>query len=103
RAPSPPIEEIVAGVFAETLGLTGPVGADDDYIALAGNSLVATRVSARLGAPIYASVPVQLIFEAPTVAPLAAREESQADTGRVALTAQPRPVRVSLSYAQQRM
>ncbi|WP_369027643.1 amino acid adenylation domain-containing protein [Nocardia farcinica] len=103
RAPSTPIEEIVAGVFAETLGLTGPVGADDDFFALGGNSLVATRVAARLGAAIDASVPVQLIFEAPTVATLAARAESHADTGRVALTAQPRPERVPLSYAQQRM
>ncbi|MFX0575930.1 amino acid adenylation domain-containing protein [Nocardia nepalensis] len=103
RAPGSPVEEIVAGVFADLLGIGGPVGADDDFFELGGNSLVATRVAARIGAALDATVPVSMIFEAPTVARLAARAESQADTGRVALTAQPRPQRIPLSYAQQRM
>ncbi|MGV9637978.1 amino acid adenylation domain-containing protein [Nocardia rhamnosiphila] len=103
RAPSSPVEEIVAGVYAEVLGTDGPVGADDDFFELGGNSLIATRVAARIGAALDASVPVAMIFEAPTVAKLAARAESHADTGRVALTAQPRPDHVPLSYAQQRM
>ncbi|MTE17476.1 amino acid adenylation domain-containing protein [Nocardia aurantiaca] len=103
RAPASPVEEIVAGVFADVLDIDGPVGADDDFFELGGNSLVATRVAARIGAALDATVPVSMIFEAPTVARLAARAESQADTGRVALTAQPRPQRIPLSYAQQRM
>ncbi|WP_433758965.1 amino acid adenylation domain-containing protein [Nocardia sp. CA-135398] len=103
RAPASPVEEIVAGVFADVLGIDGPVGADDDFFELGGNSLVATRVVARVGAALDATIPVSRIFEAPTVARLAARAESQADTGRVALTAQPRPQRIPLSYAQQRM
>ncbi|WP_327151542.1 non-ribosomal peptide synthetase [Nocardia sp. NBC_01329] len=103
RAPSSPVEEVVAGVYAELLGVDGPVGADDDFFELGGNSLVATRVAARIGAALDASVPVSMIFEAPTVAKLAARAESHADTGRIALTAQQRPDRIPLSYAQQRM
>ncbi|MFC9662402.1 amino acid adenylation domain-containing protein [Nocardia sp. NPDC127606] len=103
RAPGSPAEEIVAGVFADVLGNDGPVGADDDFFDLGGNSLVATRVAARIGAALDVTIPVSMIFEAPTVARLAARAESQADTGRVALTAQPRPQRIPLSYAQQRM
>ena len=103
RAPASPVEEIVAGVFADVLGIDGPVGADDDFFELGGNSLVATRVAARIGAALDATIPASMIFEAPTVARLAARAESQADTGRVALSAQQRPQRIPLSYAQQRM
>ncbi|MFD4404682.1 amino acid adenylation domain-containing protein [Nocardia sp. NPDC058499] len=103
RAPTSPVEEIVAGVFADVLGLDRAVGADDDFFELGGNSLVATRVAARIGAALDATVPVAMIFDAPTVAKLAARAESHADTGRVALTPQTRPPHIPLSYAQQRM
>ncbi|NUP26471.1 MAG: amino acid adenylation domain-containing protein, partial [Nocardia sp.] len=103
REPSSPVEEIVADVYAEVLGVDGPVGADDDFFELGGNSLIATRVAARIGAALDASVPVSIIFEAPTVAKLAARAESHADTGRISLTARQRPDHIPLSYAQQRM
>ncbi|WP_141810367.1 amino acid adenylation domain-containing protein [Nocardia bhagyanarayanae] len=103
RAPASPVQEIVAGVFADVLGIDGPVGADDDFFELGGNSLVAIRVAARIGAALDATIPASMIFEAPTVARLAACAESRADTGRVALTAQRRPQRIPLSYAQQRM
>ncbi|KAF0846969.1 non-ribosomal peptide synthetase [Nocardia caishijiensis] len=103
RAPASPVEEIVAGVFSDVLGLDRAVGADDDFFELGGNSLVATRVAARIGAALDATVPVAMIFDAPTVATLAARAESHADTGRVPLTPQPRPQHIPLSYAQQRM
>ncbi|MGY1901299.1 AMP-binding enzyme, partial [Nocardia gipuzkoensis] len=49
RAPSTSIEEIVATVYAEVLGVER-VGADDDFFALGGNSLLATQVAARIGA-----------------------------------------------------
>lgn len=103
RAPASPVEEIVAGVFAEVLGIDRALGADDDFFELGGNSLVATRVAARIGTALDANVPVAMIFEAPTVAKLAVRVENHADPGRVALTPQPRPDRIPLSYAQQRM
>nr|WP_246872197.1 amino acid adenylation domain-containing protein [Nocardia rhamnosiphila] len=60
RAPSTPIEEIVAGVFAEVLGIER-VGADDDFFALGGNSLIATQVAARLGAALDTTVPVRML------------------------------------------
>ncbi|MEV0297157.1 amino acid adenylation domain-containing protein, partial [Nocardia sp. NPDC050710] len=106
RAPSTPIEEIVANTFAEVLGLTGerPVGLDDDFFDLGGNSLIATQVVARLGAAMDTRVPVRLLFEAPTVAVLAARMEAHAGTGRRReLAAGPRPATIPLSLAQQRM
>ncbi|MET8798296.1 non-ribosomal peptide synthase/polyketide synthase [Nocardia sp. NPDC004568] len=102
RAPATPVEEIVAGVFAEVLGIER-VGADDDFFALGGNSLIATQVTARLGAALDTQVPVRVLFEASTVAGLAVRVEQQAGSGRKALVAGPRPERVPLSLAQQRM
>ncbi len=58
RAPASPVEEVVAGVYAEVLGLSAPVGADDDFFELGGNSLVATRVAARIGAALDTRIPV---------------------------------------------
>ncbi|WP_444543745.1 amino acid adenylation domain-containing protein, partial [Nocardia concava] len=104
RAPVTPVEQIVAAVFTEMLGLGHPVGLDDDFFALGGNSLVATQVVARLGAALDSRVPVRLLFDAPTVAALAAALESATGTGRFrALVAGPRPERIPLSSAQQRM
>ncbi|GAB0102601.1 hypothetical protein JMUB6875_15700 [Nocardia sp. JMUB6875] len=104
RAPVTPVEQIVAAVFTEMLGLERPVGLDDDFFALGGNSLVATQVVARLGAALDSRVPVRLLFDAPTVAALAAALESATGTGRMrALVAGPRPERIPLSSAQQRM
>ncbi|MFE1593318.1 amino acid adenylation domain-containing protein [Nocardia sp. NPDC058705] len=103
RAPSTPIEEIVAGVFADVLG-ADRVGADDDFFALGGNSLLATQVAARLGAAFDTRVPVRVLFEASTVAALAVKvERYQGAGGRVALTPRERPARIPLSLAQQRM
>ncbi len=58
RAPTTPIEETVANVFAEVLGVQG-VGLDDDFFELGGNSLLATQVVSRLGVALDAQVPVR--------------------------------------------
>ncbi len=102
RAPTTPVEEIVAGVFADVLDLDR-VGLDDDFFALGGNSLVATQVVARLGAALDARVPVRVLFEASTVETLAARLAEQSGGGRQELVARTRPERIPLSLAQQRM
>ncbi|WP_455901355.1 non-ribosomal peptide synthase/polyketide synthase [Rhodococcus gordoniae] len=103
RAPSTPIEEIVAGVFADVLGLSR-VGVDDDFFELGGNSLLATQVVSRIGAALDTRVPVRVLFEAPSVAALAvAAEQHTGAAARPALVPQPRPDRVPLSLAQQRM
>ncbi|MFE3316690.1 amino acid adenylation domain-containing protein [Nocardia sp. NPDC059195] len=104
RAPATPFEHMIADLFAEILGAEH-VGADDSFFALGGNSLVATRSAARLGAMLGTEVPVRLLFEAPTVAALAARLAEHTGTGRLRppLVAGPRPEFVPLAPAQQRM
>ncbi|MGW0328303.1 amino acid adenylation domain-containing protein [Nocardia sp. NPDC003183] len=103
RAPVSPAEEIVAGVFAELLGMAR-VGADDDYFALGGNSLLATRAIARINEALDAHLAIRDLFETPTVSALAARVGAASGAAaRPPLVAAERPQRIPLSLAQQRM
>ncbi|MEU6587507.1 amino acid adenylation domain-containing protein, partial [Nocardia sp. NPDC046763] len=102
REPATAAERMVAEVFAAVLHVDR-VGADDDFFELGGNSLNATRVVARLGAAVGTRVPVRALFEAPTVAELANSLGTLDDSAVAPLRPMPRPERVPLSYAQQRM
>ncbi|MET0475796.1 MAG: amino acid adenylation domain-containing protein, partial [Mycobacterium sp.] len=44
-----PREALICSTFSDVLGLTAPVGIDDDFFALGGDSLLALRVVNRLG------------------------------------------------------
>ncbi|WP_232512596.1 non-ribosomal peptide synthetase [Rhodococcus pyridinivorans] len=104
RAPETGTEIVIAAVFADVLGLDSTrVGLDDDFFDLGGNSLVATRVAARLSERRGVRVPARLLFEGSTVAALAVMVEPLAGDDRAPLVAQERPERVPLSLAQQRM
>ncbi|WP_409181023.1 amino acid adenylation domain-containing protein [Amycolatopsis sp. VS8301801F10] len=70
-APRGPVEELVAGVWAEVLGIER-IGAQDDFFDLGGHSVAATRISVRLRAALDADVPVRALFDHPTVESLAA-------------------------------
>ncbi|MBF6470121.1 non-ribosomal peptide synthetase, partial [Nocardia beijingensis] len=61
RAPSSPVEQAVADVFAALLG-AAEVGLDDDFFALGGNSLLATRAVARINEALDANVVVRELF-----------------------------------------
>ena len=103
QAPQTPTEKIVADVFAEVLGLDR-VGLDDDFFALGGDSLIATRVSARLQLALGREVPVRYLFDASTVGRLAEYlHRHRGGPAHPPLQVMPRPERVPLSYAQQRL
>ncbi|MBY0289039.1 MAG: amino acid adenylation domain-containing protein, partial [Mycobacteriaceae bacterium] len=101
RAPSTPAEEIVAGIYAQVLGLER-VGVDDSFFDLGGDSLLAMRVAAAVNAGLNAHLPVGALFETPTVAELAPRISADGD-GLAPLVAGQRPAVVPLSFAQQRL
>ncbi len=103
RAPQTPTEKIVADAFAEVLGVD-QVGLDDDFFALGGDSLIAIRVSARLESALGREVPVRYLFDASTVGGLADYlQQHQGGVARPPLQVMPRPERLPLSYAQQRL
>ncbi|SNY74913.1 non-ribosomal peptide synthetase, partial [Paractinoplanes atraurantiacus] len=92
-----PQEELLAGVFAEALGVAA-VGRRDDFFALGGHSLLAARVAARIRTLFGADLSLRDVFDAPTVAALAAR----VDTARPATTIA-RGTGTEMSSAQRRL
>jgi amino acid adenylation domain-containing protein len=109
RAPRTPVEEVLAGIWADLLGLER-VGADDDFFDLGGHSLLATRVMSRLRADFAVEMPLRDLFEAPTLEGLAARVETVLRDGADLLTPPLVPIApalrarsMPLSFAQQRL
>jgi amino acid adenylation domain-containing protein len=102
-APRTPAEQMVADAWAEVLGVRP--GAHDDFFALGGHSLAATRVVARIRRAFGIHLSLRALFEAPTVAGLAARAADARREAHVALPPLgPRGGRddAPLSFAQQR-
>jgi acyl carrier protein len=64
------IDQIVLTLWREALGVQD-AGPDDDFFELGGDSLVATRLVARLRERLGIAVPLLAVFENPTAADLA--------------------------------
>jgi hypothetical protein len=74
-APRTDAEDLVAGVWADVLGVE-KVGAFDDFFDLGGHSLLATRMVARIRAAVDLTVPIRTLFTHRTVAGFAAAVEA---------------------------
>ncbi|HYH46777.1 MAG TPA: AMP-binding protein, partial [Thermoanaerobaculia bacterium] len=68
-APRNEVEEVVAGIFAEIVGVE-KVGVFDNFFDLGGHSLLATQATWRLREAFGVELALRTLFEAPTVAEL---------------------------------
>ena len=80
RAPEGITEEVLADIWRDVLSGRGPdtqaeFGADDDFFALGGQSILAASVMAQIRARFEVALPVRALFDAPTIAGLANRVE----------------------------
>ncbi|HEX7181318.1 MAG TPA: amino acid adenylation domain-containing protein, partial [Thermoanaerobaculia bacterium] len=70
--PRTPTEARLAEIWAKLLGVAAP-GREESFFELGGHSLLATRLVSRVRESLRVALPLRVIFEAPTIADLAAR------------------------------
>ncbi|WP_052710261.1 non-ribosomal peptide synthetase [Azospirillum thiophilum] len=78
--PSTATEHALAEVWRAILGVER-VGAADNFFALGGHSLLAARVAAQIRDGLAVDLPLRTLFEAPTLAALAARIDREKADG----------------------
>jgi amino acid adenylation domain-containing protein len=102
--PRGPVEELLAEIWSEVLGVRAP-GVHDDFFDLGGHSLTATQLVSRVRDALRVELPLRALFENPTIAGLAAAvaERKGSAATAVPLLHEPRAGDQPLSYAQQRL
>ncbi|MEO6193015.1 MAG: amino acid adenylation domain-containing protein [Thermoanaerobaculia bacterium] len=108
RPPANPLEELLAGIWAEVLEREELPGAEHNFFELGGHSLLATRVVSRVRAALGIELPLRALFASPTVAELAVAVAGHLGTaGSTAPSAPIEPLAdrsdLPLSFAQQRL
>jgi acyl carrier protein len=106
RAPETMIEEVLIGIWEKVLGL-GDVSIDDNFFEIGGHSLLATQVISRARDAFQIEMPLQAIFDCPTVERLASWIEESLSREQ-GLEAVHTPLKAKedglpLSFPQQRM
>lgn len=99
-----PTEELLSQIWGQVLGMER-VGIHDDFFQLGGHSLLATQVVSRIREAFHVEMPLRRLFEAPTVAALAASIDTGGEIRRQAPPIVPvsRSGDLPLSFAQQRL
>ncbi|HEV3172572.1 MAG TPA: phosphopantetheine-binding protein [Actinocrinis sp.] len=82
RAPATETERALAQIWGAVLGLDDAIELSDNFFDLGGHSLLAVETAARSTAVFGVRITVKAVFEAPTVAGLAARIDALRLEGR---------------------
>ncbi|MCJ8208037.1 non-ribosomal peptide synthetase [Pseudomonas sp. RGM2987] len=101
-APSSELQSQMVEAWQSVLGL-GQVGVEDNFFELGGHSLLATQLIGLIGKLTGKDLPLRVVFERPTIAAMADWLENQAGTVKASPTLLPRPDKLPLSFAQQRL
>ncbi len=101
-APRNPVEEVLAGIYAEVLGVAR-VGVDRGFFDLGGHSLLATRVVSRVRTMFGVELPLRAVFEHPTVAALAEAVTTSRQASAPPVVPRDRSLPAPLSFSQQRL
>ena len=99
------LERRLAAIWEALLGVSG-VGLDSEFFDLGGHSLLAMRMASRIREELGFDLPVQAVFEEPTLGALAARmaaDPGLAADGAPPLVARPRSGPLPVSFAQARL
>ncbi len=100
------VEEMLAGIWAEVLGIK-KVGIHNNFFELGGHSLLATRVISHIRKALKVELPLRCLFESPTVAELAKEVERTTKAGLQlelpTIEHVSRLSKIPLSFAQQRL
>jgi amino acid adenylation domain-containing protein/non-ribosomal peptide synthase protein (TIGR01720 family) len=105
-APRSPVEELIASIWSEVLGVRR-VGVQDNFFELGGHSLLATQVIARMRQVFPVEIALRSIFEQPTIIGLAKlvdrKMRSEQPLDLAAIERVERDGSLPLSFAQQRL
>ena len=105
-APQSPLEQTLVHIWSEVLNIQG-IGRTHNFFELGGHSLLATRVLTRIRQQMPVNLQLHTLFEAPTIADLAARIEQlpqQYEQQSIQeILRRPRPEHLPLSFGQQRL
>jgi hypothetical protein len=86
-APRTPLEEVLAGIWAELLSIER-IGVHDNFFSLGGHSLLITQLLARLLTMFKTELPLIAVFQSPTIAQFAealkSYESKPGQTDRIA-------------------
>ena len=101
-----PIEEIMVELWREVLGYA-QVSTSDNFFEKGGHSLLATQLISRIRHLFQIDLPLQSLFESPTLTALARKVEERLRQGQAAelppITPTPHEAMIPLSFAQQRL
>ena len=104
-APRTPVEEAVAEIWRDSLGLE-QAGIYDNFFDLGGHSLLATKIVSRLKTTFAVDIPLRAFFDSPTIAgvsaALAKARRGEEPTETVGILPVARNGTLPLSFAQER-